>query len=197
MGGGGGGVRAREGRRKTRMRLMIYTLATVYYCLEPVRGYHLLVSFFLFFFSSSSFSSSSSSSSSSSLRALFASHFLRSGSRTCDLPYFSRNDVESRIFGREKNSTRVWLFFFRVKIAPLAGERKRKYTRPFFLKMHGAEKYVGFGYETLCIEPRRRYREDRSPRIMIEIKVKKRKEKKRERRKVSLGSRGYRVAYLH
>lgn len=29
---------------------MIYTLATVYYCLEPVRGYHLLVSFFLFFF---------------------------------------------------------------------------------------------------------------------------------------------------
>lgn len=133
---------------------MIYTLATVYYCLEPVRGYHLLVSFFLFFFlSSSSFSSSSSS----SLRALFASHFLRSGSRTCDLPYFSRNDVESRIFGREKNSTRVW--FFRVKIAPLAGERKRKYTRPFFLKMHGAEKYVGFGHETLCIEPRRRYRE--------------------------------------
>lgn len=110
--GGGGGVRAREGRRKTRMRLMIYTLATVYYCLEPVRGYHLLVSFFLFFFfPSSSFSSSSSSSSSSSLRALFASHFLRSGSRTCDLPYFSRNDVESRIFGREKNSTRVWFFF--------------------------------------------------------------------------------------
>lgn len=47
--GGGGGVR--EGRRKTRMRLMIYTPATVYYCLEPVRGYHLLVSFFLFFFS--------------------------------------------------------------------------------------------------------------------------------------------------
>lgn len=193
--GGGGGVR--EGRRKTRMRLMIYTLATVYYCLEPVRGYHLLVSFFLFFFfllflllvvivfvfvpaCSLCFSLSP-----------FGISYVR------DLPYFSRNDVESRIFGREKNSTRVW--FFRVKIAPLAGERKRKYTRPFFLKMHGAEKYVGFGYETLCISIRApsQVSRDRSPRIMIEIKVKKRKEKKRERRKVSLGSRGYRVAYLH
>lgn len=44
----GGGLCARGGRRKTRMRLMIYTLATVYYRLELVRGYHLFA-FLLFF----------------------------------------------------------------------------------------------------------------------------------------------------
>lgn len=43
-----GGLCARGGRRKTRMRLMIYTLATVYYRLELVRGYHLFA--FPFFF---------------------------------------------------------------------------------------------------------------------------------------------------
>lgn len=54
--GGVGGrlwAHARE-RRKTRMRLMIYTPATVYYRLEPlVRGYHPFVFSFLFFHSSS------------------------------------------------------------------------------------------------------------------------------------------------
>lgn len=52
VGGEVAAMRAR-GRRKTRMRLMIYMPATVYYCLERAhpRGYHLFSSFPPFFFS--------------------------------------------------------------------------------------------------------------------------------------------------
>lgn len=55
-------ARERE-RRKTKMRLMIYTPATVYYRLELVRGYHPFVFFFIFF--------------SRRLRAFFVIRFLR------------------------------------------------------------------------------------------------------------------------
>lgn len=82
---------------------MIYTPATVYYRLEPVRGYHLFVVLFCFFFFFSS--SLSSFSSCSSLYAL--PHFLHLGSHTAT-PRISVVTPRRPVFsdGR-RNSTRV------------------------------------------------------------------------------------------